>query len=445
VSIKSTKSGTNFGKIALKNTGVLTPEEWGAHMLNAGFPPVPRVIAEGLGTIFYESSFNASSKVSGNEHMGGWAESSAYGSESQRLHASSATLAAYRAWRKEADSRGTLYGNFNQQWGQWHEKQRPDGKAGEDEWPAYMGAANRAINGKGIVGQTFHAGTKKTYSDIPGVGLVEEGVDSVMGGVQSAEDFLGELASTILDFRKLGQLFAEAVAWFLRLIMKAIWDYVIAPLWHWCERAESFYWRNFFGVGTEQGSGFGYQLRQNAGIITIGFWAIGYAVLWSDGESLSPSKAGESMLGKTFKGVEGKIARRNLIKPDKVEAETPDKPEPKSSTVQIERVKELAVSRKRPVSVTAPGESVTGRNPENERSGRVPRPETESESSPPEPEQKQNAEQKIILPGKVQREINAETKKTDSPKAAAASGAGKGPRTDSGNEPKGSGGTGRAA
>jgi hypothetical protein len=242
---------------------------------------------------------------------------------------------------------------------------------------------------------------------------------------------LVELAKTLLDFRKLGQLAAEAIAWLLRLILKAIWDYVVAPLIHWAERAESFYWRNFFSTGTEQGSGFGYQLRQNAGLITIGFWAVSYAILWSDGESLAPTESHNSMLGQAVKKIEGTVARRNLVKPENVEKETPDKPKPNTSTVQIERTRELAVNRKRPVTVTGTGvEAQTGRKSNERDNHRVPRP-SEARAG----EKAQTGGQKIILPPGVKT-----AEKTGSQKTPADSESRMDSRTGSGDRAKGSGG-----
>jgi hypothetical protein len=223
------------------------------------------------------------------------------------------------------------------------------------------------------------------------IGDVEGAVGSVIGGAESAEQFLQQLAETLLDFRALGNLAAQASAWFIKLIAKAIWDYVIAPIVHWSERAVSFYWINFFGSGTERGSGFGYQLRNNAGAITILFWSMGYAILWSDGTSMTPVAAHESLLGQGVKGVEGAIARRNLIKPNKVKEKTPSKPIPKESKVPIQRKQTFTVARKRPVSVHTEGRQRA--SSQGFKPGPVPRPA----------KQKTTGEQKIILPPGIEQ------------------------------------------
>lgn len=413
MSLSSQKAGTIFGKTSTSKSATLTPEEWAAIMLAAGFPTVPKVIAEGLGVIEAESGFRTDPGGDG-AHFGAWQEDSSFGSEADRLDPLKATKGAKKRW--EADGK-----SFQPAWTHWQmEQSHIDGAANGRK--KYLKLATSVVG--------------KWKNTVPGAGgrtglsgEIAGGAEAVAGAITDPLDFLTELASTILDFRKLGQLAAEAVAWFLRLLAKAIWDYVMAPLWHWAERAQGFYWSNYFGSGTERGSGIGYTLRQNAGIITIGFWALGYAVLWTDGESLSPSSSHESMLGRGVKGIEGAVARRNLVKPDRVNEETPDKPKSKSSTIQIEKVKELSVSRKRPVTVTGPGaEATTGRTQNERHSNRVRRPGTEAQEK-----KKDNGESKIILPRGVSADKKAEAKKATKAKAAPDGKTGMGTRVDSGD------------
>lgn len=400
MSLSSLKSGTVFGSptngVVGSKGGTLTPQEWAAIMILAGFPRDPKVIAEGLGTIYVESGFNSNPGGDG-AHFGAWQEDSSFGSVADRLDPVKSTKGAKARWQADGKS-------FYPAWTRWQVEQ--SGRNGAQEGiKRYSGVAKEALSNIPSGG-----GGGGWIPGLPDPGDLIEAGEDVVGGITSAEDFLVELAKTVLDFRKLGQLMAEAVAWLLRLILKAIWDYVIAPLIHWAERAETFYWRNFFGTGVEKGSGVGYQLRQNAGIITIGFWALGYAILWSDGESLAPAESHNSMLGQTVKKIEGTIARRNLVKPENVEKETPTKPKPTSSTVQIEKTRELAVNRKRPVTVTGSGiESQTGRKP-NERSGRVARPSQTAEG------QKKKANKLIIPAGvKTNKKIDKQAQKIPAP------------------------------
>jgi hypothetical protein len=252
-------------------------------------------------------------------------------------------------------------GGFQQAWWQW-EEQQGEIEPGPVRAKKYMKIAEEALTG---------GGSNPSFGEeIPVVGgLVGDAeglVGDVIGGAEGAADFLTKLAETVTNFRKLGQLLAEATAWFLKLIAKAIWDYVIAPLLHWTERAVSFYWVNFFGSGTEKGSGIGYTLRNNAGTITILFWSLGYAILWSNGQETGMVAPHESMLGQGIKGIDGAIARRHLVKPKDVKKKTPDKPKEKVSKVPIEPQGTFSVSRKRPITVT-------GQHMEGRQHGRSPR------------------------------------------------------------------------
>lgn len=310
------------------------------------------LIAQLLGTIDAEGGFDGSLWAGDGTHIGPLAMEPSYGSVAQRMNKVSAVRIALEHWKSDGET-------WVPGWWKWEEGET-EGNGGQRAGKFHAIAAKAAAGASG-------GSNPSLGEEIPiiggAVGDVEGAVEGIIGGAVDATEFLGELAETLLDFRKLGQLAVEAFAWFLRLILKAIWDYVIAPLFHWTERAVIWYGDNFYGSGTETGSGFGAQIRANAGIITIAFWAIGYGVLWTDGESLSPSMGGahNSMAGQAIKGIEGKIARRSLVKPDKVKEKTPDKPKPKASTVQIERAQTFSVGRKRPVSVTSTTNPDVGR------------------------------------------------------------------------------------
>jgi hypothetical protein len=116
---------------------VVSDAKLAAIMLAAGFPADPKVIAEGLGVIHAESGGDPSSKVPGNEHMGLWAESSAFGTEAQRLNAFQSTVAAFKEWKKD--------GGFWQAWGQWETAEAAG--SGPSRAPEYMATARKAISG----------------------------------------------------------------------------------------------------------------------------------------------------------------------------------------------------------------------------------------------------------------------------------------------------------
>jgi hypothetical protein len=338
VSLKSQNSGTSFLGTNSPSGEKHTPQDFAEAIALAaqsvGLTPTVTLISQGLGTIEAEGGFDGSGWQGDGEHIGPWAEESSFGSRADRMDPWKSTVAAMKRYKAD--------GGFNDGWWKW--------EGGEVEGTGQQ----RAHKYKAIAETALINIATAQPSGTPGI--VEEAGNAISG----AEDFLSEAFSFLTDFRKLGQLAAEGFAWFVRLIAKAIWDYVIAPVLHWTERAVSYYWVNYFGTGTEQGSGFGYTLRQNAGTITILFWATGYAILWSDGEGSTLVEPHESILGQGIKGIEGAIARRNLIKPKNVKKETPTKPKPKTSKVPIERQDTFSVSRKRPISVT--GQHTEGRN-----------------------------------------------------------------------------------
>jgi hypothetical protein len=399
---------SSFGSINTSKKGG-TPEEFASILaqeirrlkLNPKIGAVT-LVAQGLGTIEAEGGFDGGSWGGDGTHIGPFAMEPSYGSTAQRMNKVSACRIALEHWKSDGET-------WVPGWWKW-ETGETEGNGGQRA-NKFHGIAAKAVAG------TAGGSNPSLGEEIPliggAVGDVEGAVEGIVGGAVDAGEFLAEMAETLLDFRKLGQLAAEALAWFIRLLAKALWDYAIAPIFHWTERAVIWYGDNFYGSGTETGSGFGAQLRANAGIITIAFWAIGYGVLWTDGESLSPAGGAQnSMAGRAVKGVEGKIARRNLVKPNKVKEKTPDKPKPKASTVQIERAQTFSVGRKRPVSVT----STT--NPDV---GRITNASSQRQAATPAPVQRPTGEKQIHLPAGVKHPAEKKPAKKATLKLAAKS------------------------
>lgn len=155
----------------------------------------------------------------------------------------------------------------------------------------------------------------------------------------------------LLSPSQIGDLLAKAAAYFLKLIGKAIWQYVLAPLVHWGQRATMYYYDHVLTYK----SGI-------PGFVTLSFWATGYAILWakvSDGASLV-APANQTPLGQFVRSTRNTAARRKLIKPGDVEEKTEKKPTPVKSTADIAQVRELAVSRPRTVKVEGAGENGSG-------------------------------------------------------------------------------------
>lgn len=356
-----------------------------------------KLIAQALGIIEAENGFDGSAWFGqgASGHIGPFAMSPAFGSVAERMNKVSASRIALESWKGAGES-------WYSGWTKW-EGGETEG-TGESRAPKFYRIAEEGLKRAGVSGYVGEPEGTLGEPKLPGQNLAEE----VVSDAESVGEFLGELADTLFNFKKLGALAASAMAWFLKLILKAIWDYVIHPALNWVERATSWYWVNFFGEGVEPGSGVGYVLRSNAGIITIGFWALGYGALFTDGTSLSPvGKASHTLLGQGFKTAEGKVARRSLIKPSQVKEKTPDKPKPKVSTIPIERAQTFSVGRKRAVSVTS-GSAAT-----KVTEGRKSNGSSERQSAPvarPQKQTQSSQQRRLILPPGAVAETPAQIK-----------------------------------
>lgn len=256
-------------------------------------------------------------------------------------------------WNSAANQAAKTLAGLAKQYGSWGQAvQHYSGYSYDISHPRELAAE------KGVHTTTPNTGGGGGFlSGVPVVGDVAGAVEGAIGAGEDVVDFTGELVSTLLNFRKLGELGAKATAWFIKLVGKAIWDYVIAPMWHWNERAVSWYFENFFGKGAEEGSGVGYIYRANAGIVTLMFWGLGYGILWTGPDSgIKPvDNARESYLGRTVKSVEGAVKKRKLVKPSQVKSKTPKKPTPKASSVQLSKTRTFSANRNRPVKVQQHG------------------------------------------------------------------------------------------
>lgn len=159
-----------------------------------------------------------------------------------------------------------------------------------------------------------------------------------------------DMASAVKDFvqfimspKSIGELIASIYAYVLKLIFKAIWKYVIAPVLHWHQRAVLIFYRDTLTEKTGV-----------KGFVTLSFWATGYAILWSkvDGEDKSlVTDPVHTPLGRVLRGFSNTAARRKLVKPKDVQKKTPTKPEPTASTAGLMSEGSTSVRRTRTVKV----------------------------------------------------------------------------------------------
>jgi len=143
--------------------GRLAPGEWAQlfaeEAASLGYKITPRELAEGIGVVFAESGGNASSRPAGNEHIGGLAESTAFGSEAERLNARRAVRAALVKWKEDGKS-------WWPAWGVW-EKGETEGP-GPDRYKRYLRIAEEALSGHGFAPPQRSPGPSENSSSSPG-------------------------------------------------------------------------------------------------------------------------------------------------------------------------------------------------------------------------------------------------------------------------------------
>lgn len=180
-------------------------------------------------------------------------------------------------------------------------------------------------------------------------GFLGINIPNPLSAADAAANAIKDLIEFVLSPSQIGDLLAKIAAYFVKLIAKAIWQYVIAPLIHWAQRATAYY--------------YDHTLTESTGIpgfVTFSFWATGYAILWAKADGSSAVAApGETPLGRFVRANRNTVARRKLIKPGDVKEKTKQKPEPVKSRAEIQQTRELSVARPRTVKVEG-GENGSG-------------------------------------------------------------------------------------
>jgi hypothetical protein len=126
-------------------------------------------------------------------------------------------------------------------------------------------------------------------------------------------------------------------------------DLLVAPAWHWNQRATAFYTQVVINPKNvaEKGD------YQWAFAWTAAFWGIGYVLLWTESDSgtLKPAPVHRSRLASHVRRAQALPARRSLIKPKNVKEHTPKKPPVTFSTAYVEQRGTMTTSRPRQVKV----------------------------------------------------------------------------------------------
>lgn len=183
----------------------------------------------------------------------------------------------------------------------------------------------------------------------------------VAGGAGDALDVLKDLLTG--NFTDLGRLAALAFITVVKDVAIGFVDLVVAPGWHWNQRAVAWYSERILftatpfeklsalvipGIAEPEGPAWAIPW-------TAAFWGLGYALLWTSpdkGLSFKPVPVKASRLHAHVRAAQMLPARRSLVRPRNVEEKTPTKPKPHSSSATLTHVTTLTTNRTRTVKVT---------------------------------------------------------------------------------------------
>lgn len=180
----------------------------------------------------------------------------------------------------------------------------------------------------------------------------DAGIPNPLEALDAAAEVAKFILEHLTDPTKMAALITKVYAYVLRMLSKAIWEYVLQPPWGWCQRATTYYFTEIMSYkpGHEK------YYYTYAGLITTAFWSLGFSVLYmKNDEKPQFAKARDTIFGQGVRGAQIGAARQRLTKPKDVEKNTPDKPEESATTVEVTRVRELKATRKRAVQVNATG------------------------------------------------------------------------------------------
>lgn len=196
-----------------------------------------------------------------------------------------------------------------------------------------------------------------------GGGISLPSIPNPLSAADDAAHAIADFIRFVLSPKDIAALIARIAAYVLKLYFKAVWDFVVAPILHWHQRAAQWYYTNIMleqgGQVTVPGPVPGKSTTLppgGAAFVTLSFWATGFAILWAradgkDGTGLFASKPHRTALGQLIRSAGNSVARRRLIKPGDVKKKTKTKPTPQTSSTQMDEVRRLSVDRPRTVRV----------------------------------------------------------------------------------------------
>lgn len=228
-------------------------------------------------------------------------------------------------------------------------------KGGTDwtPWTTYKSQAYKAYYGKGIptgpgadaiIGSGARSGTGGGW--LPGVPGIPNPVKWVDEAAHAIVDFL----KIMVDPVKLGEHAAKVILWLIRKLSQGIYVVFVLPPWRWAQRSTIWYWENIIVADARVG-GQRFAISVKA-IATMGFWAVGYAILWGRFEPPEHGvPAAESAFANTLASGRNAVISRRIVKPKDVEAKTADKPKETVSSLPLEITRTVAATRRRTVKV----------------------------------------------------------------------------------------------
>jgi hypothetical protein len=166
-------------------------------------------------------------------------------------------------------------------------------------------------------------------------------------------------------------------------------DLIIAPGWHWNQRAAAYYSAYIINprkIG--DGSSSQWAFAWNAA-----FWGLGYVLFFTEeGKGLRPAPVHRTRLAHHVRKAQAIPARKSLIRPKDVKQHTPKKPKPALSKATVTLQNTMSTSRPRQVKVYASGGHSTNSGEQAAVTSGVPIEEVDTQTAQSD-EQNQNAAQ----------------------------------------------------
>jgi hypothetical protein len=168
------------------------------------------------------------------------------------------------------------------------------------------------------------------------------------GGGGSILDVLTEIVTG--DIQSLAATLAAAAVTLTKDIAVGFADLVLIPIWHRNQDAVWFYYQNVLFNKDKQHKPY---VTLPA---TAAFWGLGYALLFGEAgtsvkDALKPVEPRKARVARHVRHLQALPARRELVKPKDVKAETPTKPKPKKSSVSVNHIATLRAVRHRPITI----------------------------------------------------------------------------------------------